>query len=122
MIARQNAAHNRSKLRLLHLYTIAAFLLGGVLGVVAYQAIAGWLFMVAAGLLFAIALTGISRRGGSRSACDHPVSRQKPGDRDNKKGRVENAARVRLVLGGCPSGGKTREIRVRLFGNGEPGE
>ena len=55
-----DAAHNRSKLRL-HLYTIAAFLLGGVLGVVAYQAIAGWLFMVAAGLLFVIALTGISR-------------------------------------------------------------
>jgi uncharacterized membrane protein YoaK (UPF0700 family) len=55
-----DASHNRSKLRL-HLYTIAAFLLGGVLGVVAYQAIGGWLFIVAAGLLFVIALTGISR-------------------------------------------------------------
>ncbi|MCD2174892.1 YoaK family protein [Rhizobium sp. C4] len=55
-----DAGKNRSKLRL-HLYTITAFLLGGILGVVAYQTIGGWLFVAAAGLLFVIASTGISR-------------------------------------------------------------
>ncbi|MCM2292498.1 DUF1275 domain-containing protein [Allorhizobium sp. BGMRC 0089] len=62
-----DAAHNRSKLRL-HLYTIAAFLLGGVVGVVIYQAVGGWLLIAAAILLFAIAVTGISqsRRIGDR--------------------------------------------------------
>jgi uncharacterized membrane protein YoaK (UPF0700 family) len=55
-----DAVHNRSKLRL-HFYTIAAFLLGGILGVVLYQTIGGWLLIVAALLLFVISLMGISR-------------------------------------------------------------
>lgn len=54
-----DAAQNRSKLRL-HSYTIAAFLLGGILGVVLYQAVGGWLLIVAAILLFLIAMRGIS--------------------------------------------------------------
>lgn len=71
-----DAAHNRSKLRL-HLYTIVAFLLGGVLGVIVYQAIGGWLLIVAAGLLFVIALTGISRsrRIPGRLASSDPVTK-----------------------------------------------
>ncbi|WP_428412721.1 YoaK family protein [Pararhizobium sp.] len=55
-----DAAHNRSKLRL-HLFTISAFLLGGVAGVVLYRAIEGRLFIVAAMTLFVIAMLGISR-------------------------------------------------------------
>jgi len=55
-----DAAHNRSKLRL-HLFTISAFLLGGVAGVVLYRAIECRLFIVAAMTLFVIAMLGISQ-------------------------------------------------------------
>jgi uncharacterized membrane protein YoaK (UPF0700 family) len=68
-----DAVFNLSKLRL-HFYTIAAFLLSGILGVLLYQAITGWLLIVASILLFFIAMMGISsaRRtfwpcGGARS-------------------------------------------------------
>jgi len=55
-----DAAHNRSKLRL-HLFTISAFLLGGIVGVVFYRAIGGWLLIAAAMMLLIIAILGISR-------------------------------------------------------------
>lgn len=52
--------HNLTKLRL-HLYTIAAFLIGGVLGVFIYRAVGGYLLILAAMLLMAIALDAIRR-------------------------------------------------------------
>ncbi|XMS56570.1 YoaK family protein (plasmid) [Rhizobium sp. SYY.PMSO] len=51
---------NRAKLRL-HLLTIGSFLIGGVIGVLLYQAIAGYLLIVASALLLAIALRGLHR-------------------------------------------------------------
>ncbi|WP_439623718.1 hypothetical protein [Shinella sp.] len=51
---KKSAAHateNRSKLRL-HILTISAFLLGGIIGVKLYQAIAGYLLIIAAVLLW----------------------------------------------------------------------
>ncbi|MFT4181164.1 MAG: YoaK family protein [Rhizobium sp.] len=54
------ARHNLSKLRL-HLYTILSFLLGGVLGVFVYRAIGGYLLLLAAGTLVAIAVEAILR-------------------------------------------------------------
>lgn len=71
-----DAPHNRAKLRL-HFYTIVSFLVGGVVGVLLYQAIAGFMLMLAGGLLFAIAMTGISR---ARRAPGKPrdASLQKP--------------------------------------------
>ncbi|QDG94686.1 DUF1275 domain-containing protein (plasmid) [Rhizobium sp. NIBRBAC000502774] len=58
------ASDNRSKLRL-HLFTIAAFLMGGIIGVVLYQAIAGYLLVIAAALLMVIALNGLHRTHGT---------------------------------------------------------
>lgn len=55
-----DAPHNRVKLRL-HFYTIMSFLIGGVAGVLLYQALAGYMMMLAGALLFGIAMTGISR-------------------------------------------------------------
>ncbi len=55
-----SALDNRTKLRL-HLLTIGAFLVGGVIGVVLYQAIAGYLLVVASMLLLAIAAKGLHR-------------------------------------------------------------
>lgn len=52
--------HNLAKLRL-HLYTIAAFLMGGILGVVIYRAIGGYLLILAAVFLTLIALDAIWR-------------------------------------------------------------
>lgn len=57
------ALDNRAKLRL-HLLTIGAFLTGGVIGVVLYQAIAGCLLIVASMLLLAIAAKGLHRSRG----------------------------------------------------------
>ena len=54
------AAHNRSKLRL-HFYTIISFLTGGIVGVVIYRAIGGYLLILSAGVLLVTALTGIAR-------------------------------------------------------------
>lgn len=54
------ARRNLSKLRL-HLYTILSFLFGGVLGVFVYRAIGGYLLLLAAGTLIAIALDAIFR-------------------------------------------------------------
>jgi uncharacterized membrane protein YoaK (UPF0700 family) len=53
-----DAAHNRSKLRL-HLFTIFAFMLGGVVGVMFYRTVGGWLLILAAMMLSIIALLGI---------------------------------------------------------------
>lgn len=55
---------NRSKLRL-HLFTIAAFLMGGIIGVLLYQAIAGYLLVIASAILMGIALNGLHRTGGT---------------------------------------------------------
>ncbi|MGO7212705.1 YoaK family protein [Rhizobium ruizarguesonis] len=52
--------HNLTKLRL-HLYTIGAFLIGGILGVFIYRAVGGYLLILAATLLTAIALDAIRR-------------------------------------------------------------
>ncbi|WSH68346.1 YoaK family protein (plasmid) [Rhizobium ruizarguesonis] len=52
--------HNVTKLRL-HLYTIGAFLIGGILGVFIYRAVGGYLLILAATLLTAIALDAIRR-------------------------------------------------------------
>lgn len=54
------SADNRAKLRL-HLFTIAAFLLGGVVGVLLYRAIAGYLLVVASVILLVIAVRGLHR-------------------------------------------------------------
>lgn len=51
---------NQAKLRL-HFCTIVAFLTGGILGVLVYRGIGGWLLIVAATILLAIALEEISR-------------------------------------------------------------
>lgn len=53
------AAQNRSKL-LLHVYTVLAFLIGGVAGVLVYRITGGWLLIAAAALLVAIAFSGIA--------------------------------------------------------------
>lgn len=53
------AAQNRSKL-LLHVYTVLAFLIGGVAGVLAYRIAGGWLLIGAAALLVTIAFSGIA--------------------------------------------------------------
>jgi uncharacterized membrane protein YoaK (UPF0700 family) len=55
-----DARHNQTKLRL-HLYTITSFLVGGILGVIIYRAVGGYLLILAAGLLTAIALDAIRR-------------------------------------------------------------
>jgi len=55
-----DARHNLNKLRL-HLYTILSFLLGGIVGVAVYRAVGGYLLLLAAVLLFAIALDAILR-------------------------------------------------------------
>lgn len=59
-----SATDNRSKLRL-HLFTIAAFLIGGIIGVLLYQAIAGYLLVIASALLMVIALNGLHRSHGT---------------------------------------------------------
>jgi uncharacterized membrane protein YoaK (UPF0700 family) len=59
-----NMIDNRSRLRL-HLLTIAAFLIGGILGVLLYQAIAGYLLIVASVCLLAIALNGLHHARGT---------------------------------------------------------
>ncbi|AVA25490.1 YoaK family protein [Rhizobium sp. LEGMi198b] len=61
------ARHNLTKLRL-HLYTIAAFLIGGILGVVIYRAVGGYLLILAAALLTMIALDAIRRAKSTLSA------------------------------------------------------
>ena len=61
------ARHNLSKLRL-HFYTIAAFLIGGILGVLIYRAVGGYLLILAATLLTVIALDAIRRAKGTASA------------------------------------------------------
>lgn len=55
-----HAIDNRSKLRL-HLFTIGAFLVGGVIGVVLYQAIGGYLLGLCSVLLMTIAAKGLHR-------------------------------------------------------------
>ena len=54
------ARHNLGKLRL-HLYTILSFLVGGILGVLVYRAIGGYLLLLAAATLVVIALNAILR-------------------------------------------------------------
>jgi uncharacterized membrane protein YoaK (UPF0700 family) len=55
----EDAAQNREKLAL-HLHTIIAFLLGGIVGVAAYRAIGGYLFIACATVLLWTALAGAS--------------------------------------------------------------
>lgn len=59
-----HAAENRTRLKL-HVWTIVAFLLGGILGVIAYRQVGGYLLLVCAGLLFAISLSGIRHGRGT---------------------------------------------------------
>lgn len=59
-----HASDNRSKLRL-HLFTIAAFLMGGIIGVLLYQAIAGYLLVIASAILMGIAINGLHRTHGT---------------------------------------------------------
>lgn len=56
----EHAADNRARLKL-HAFTIAAFMIGGILGVVVYQAVGGYLLIGCAALLFLIALTGLNK-------------------------------------------------------------
>jgi uncharacterized membrane protein YoaK (UPF0700 family) len=56
-----HAAENRARLKL-HAWTIAAFLLGGIIGVLVYRAIGGYLLLVCAALLFLIAIGGMRNR------------------------------------------------------------
>ncbi|WP_337270762.1 YoaK family protein [Oryzifoliimicrobium ureilyticus] len=56
-----DAIENRAKLRL-HLYTILSFLAGGIIGVLIYQAIAGYLLFICSGLLYLAAIDGLRRR------------------------------------------------------------
>jgi uncharacterized membrane protein YoaK (UPF0700 family) len=60
------ARHNRAKL-LLHIHTVLAFLLGGIVGVLAYRAVGGFMLIGAAALLLMIAATGISRARNQRT-------------------------------------------------------
>ncbi|WP_336247060.1 YoaK family protein [Allorhizobium ampelinum] len=62
--AQIHATENRTKLKL-HLYTITAFLLGGVPGVVIYQAIDGYLLLICASALVLIAANGIRHGRGT---------------------------------------------------------
>lgn len=57
-----HAAENRTRLKL-HAWTIAAFLLGGIVGVLAYRAVGGYLLLVCAAELLLIAIGGIRKRG-----------------------------------------------------------
>ncbi|RYG96545.1 MAG: DUF1275 domain-containing protein, partial [Alphaproteobacteria bacterium] len=59
-----HAAENRTRLKL-HVWTIVAFLLGGILGVIAYREVGGYLLLICAGLLFAISLNGIRHGRGT---------------------------------------------------------
>jgi uncharacterized membrane protein YoaK (UPF0700 family) len=59
-----HAAENRARLKL-HAWTIAAFLLGGVIGVIVYRAIGGYLLLVCAALLLLISIGGIRNRRGT---------------------------------------------------------
>lgn len=59
-----HAAENRTRLTL-HIWTIGAFLTGGVLGVFAYQHVGGYLLLICAALLFVISFKGIRRRRGT---------------------------------------------------------
>lgn len=59
-----HSAENRTRLKL-HAWTIAAFLLGGVIGVIVYRAIGGYLLLVCAALLLLIAIGGIRHRRGT---------------------------------------------------------
>ncbi len=64
---RQEPGTTLTKLRL-HLYTIAAFLIGGILGVVVYRAVGGYLLILAAVVLMVIALDAIRRAKWTLSA------------------------------------------------------
>ncbi|MDW5317509.1 YoaK family protein [Rhizobium sp. PL01] len=55
--------HNWYKLRL-HFYTVSSFMVGGVVGVIAYRTIGAYLWIVAALFLSFVSLFGILRAGG----------------------------------------------------------
>lgn len=57
---RTERGRNWNKLRL-HVYTIMSFLIGGIVGVVAYRNFGGWLLVVAGVMLFVTALATISQ-------------------------------------------------------------
>lgn len=56
----EEVEHNAGKLRL-HLYTILAFLAGGVAGVLAFRSIGGWLLIICAVVLLGIAANGLTK-------------------------------------------------------------
>jgi uncharacterized membrane protein YoaK (UPF0700 family) len=74
-----DAAHNRSKLRL-HLLTIFAFMLGGVVGVIFYRTGGGWLLILAAMMLFIIALLGIFHARRTAGLAGASVTQKNPTD------------------------------------------
>lgn len=59
-----HAADNRARLKL-HAWTIAAFLTGGVVGVIVYRSIGSYLLLACATLLFMIAVGGLRPRRGT---------------------------------------------------------
>lgn len=61
-----HAAENRTRLKL-HFWTIAAFLVGGILGVIVFRLIGSYLLLACAALLFLIVADGL-RRGPSTFA------------------------------------------------------
>lgn len=72
------ARHNLIKLRL-HFYTIAAFLIGGVLGVIVYRAVGGYLLILAAVVLMVIALEAIWRARAMLTARNKGVGKNADG-------------------------------------------
>ena len=63
--APDGGAANRQKLRL-HAITVACFVLGGIIGVVAFRAIGPACLLLAASVLFALALPGFVERAGGK--------------------------------------------------------
>ncbi len=61
-----HAAENRARLRL-HAWTIAAFLVGGVLGVVVFRLIGSYLLLSSSALLLLIAVDGLRSGRGTRA-------------------------------------------------------
>lgn len=64
-----HAAENQARLKL-HVGTIAAFLVGGTIGVVTYRMIGSYILLACAALLCLIALDGIRRRSGTSASAE----------------------------------------------------
>jgi uncharacterized membrane protein YoaK (UPF0700 family) len=59
---REHIAENRSKLSL-HGYTVLSFLLGGIVGVILYQAVGAYLLIISGATLLSVAIGGILQSG-----------------------------------------------------------